>query len=97
MTKIVKTSIVSGCNLGAVLGLVVALMLDFISGNALGGGWYEAVFHDVGVVFGAQWAEKQWIVYSGIVIVISFITFIGALMGALLGAFVGTIFGGIIE
>lgn len=95
--KIVKASIISGFNLGGVIGLVVALMLDLVSGNALGGGWYEAVYHDVGLVFGPQWAAKKWVVYSCIIAVVGFIGFLGALMGAALGAIVGKILSKMIE
>ena len=97
MRKIVKASIITGCNVGAVVGLVVALMLDLVSGNALGGGWYEAVYHDVGRVFGPQWAEKKWVIYSGIVTVVAFIGLLGALMGAMLGAIVGKMLSKMIE
>ena len=97
MKKIVKISIISGCNFGAVLGVVVALMLDFITGNALGGGWYESVQHDVGMMFGPVWADKQWFIYSGIVVVIALIASIGAIIGAFFGAIVGTVFSGLVK
>lgn len=97
MKKIVKASMVTGFNVGAVVGLVVALMLDLVSGNALGSGWYEAVHHDVGRVFGPHWAAKQWVIYSGIVVVVAFIGLLGALMGAILGAIVGKMLNKMIE
>ncbi len=97
MRKIVKKSIISGCNFGALLGVVVALMLDLVSDNALGGGWYDAVSHDVNLVFGPQWAEKKWVIYSGIVVVVGLIAFIGALLGAMFGAFVGMVFGKVLK
>lgn len=95
MKKILKISIISGCNFGAVLGVVVALMLDFITGNALGGGWYESVQHDVGLIFGPAWAEKQWLIYSGIVAVIALIASIGAIIGAFFGAIIGSVLSGL--
>lgn len=93
MKKILKVSIISGCNFGAVLGVVVALMLDFITGNALGGGgWYESVQHDIALLFGPSWANTPWAVYSGIVIVIALIGAMGAAIGAFFGAIIGTVF-----
>lgn len=97
MKKVVKTALVAGCNFGAVLGVVVALMLDFLTGSSLGGGWYESVQHDVGMVFGLAWAAKEWVVYTGIVVVVALIASIGALLGALFGAIVGKVFSGLIK
>jgi hypothetical protein len=90
---IVKVSLISGCIFGAVLGITISLMLDFMAGNSLGGGWYESVRHDIGLLFGAQWAERQWFIYSGIVIVIAMISIIGALIGAFFGLIVGKVLG----
>lgn len=91
MRSIVKVSIFSGMILGAVLGITVSLLLDFMTGGALGGGWYEAVRHDMGSLLGSQWTEKQWLIYSGIVIVIAIISILGAMIGALFGFIVGKI------
>ncbi len=91
MEPVVKISLISGSIFGAVLGLTIALMLDFMTGGALGGGWYESVRHDIGLMLGTQWAEKQWFVYSGIVVVIAIISIIGALIGAFFGAIVGKV------
>ena len=92
MNRIIKISMLSGANAGAILGVVIALMLDFMTDNALGGGWRESVQHDIGLLFGAQWAEKLWLVYTGVVVVIGMITAIGAILGAIMGALVGAIF-----
>ncbi len=92
MKPIVKISLISGCIFGAVLGITVALLLDFMTGGVLGGGWYEAVRHDIGLIFGDQWADRQWFVYSGIVIVIAMISTIGAIIGAFFGVIVGKVF-----
>ncbi|GAB4536160.1 MAG: hypothetical protein Fur0020_04000 [Thermodesulfovibrionia bacterium] len=89
--SIVKVSTLSGLILGAVLGITVSLLLDFMTGSAVGGGWYEAVRHDISRLIGSQWAERQWFVYSGIVIVIGMISVMGAMMGALFGFIVGKI------
>lgn len=97
MKKVVKIAMVSGCNFGAVLGVVVALMLDFLTGSTLGGGWYESVQHDVGMMFGLDWAAREWVVYSGIVVVVAVIAAIGALLGALFGAIVGKVICGLIK
>jgi len=90
---IVKISLISGSIFGAVLGITVSLMLDFMTGNSLGGGWYESVRHDVSLILGSQWAGRQWFIYSGIVIVIAMISIIGALIGAFFGLIVGKVLG----
>jgi hypothetical protein len=91
VNQIVKVSLISGAIFGAIVGLTVSLMLDLMTGGAVGGGWYESVRHDIGQMFGAQWAERQWLIYSGIVIVITMISVTGALIGAFFGAIVGKI------
>jgi predicted membrane protein len=89
MKPVVKVSLLAGCIFGAVVGIAVALSIDFMTGEALGGGWYESVKHDVGLYFGPDWAEKSWAIYSGVVIVIIGIGVIGALIGAFFGAVTG--------
>jgi hypothetical protein len=87
--KIFKLSVVVGCNFGAVLGILVALMINFLGDGSFGGGWYEAVEYDLRRWFGPDLAAISWVVYSGIVLVIVMISAIGALLGAFFGAVVG--------
>ncbi len=90
MSKIFKLSVLVGCNFGAILGILVSLMLNFVSGGS-GGGWYEAVEHDLGLWFGPEWAAIPGVVYTGIVLVIVLLSAIGALLGAFFGAVVGKV------
>ena len=92
MKPIVRTSLLSGCIFGAVLGLTVSLALDFMMNSASDGGWYESVQHDVTLILGQEWAVKTWFIYFGVVIVIGFITIIGGALGAVCGAVIGKFF-----
>ena len=89
MKSIVKISLLTGCIFGAILGVAIALSLDFMGGGSFSGGWYAAVQHDVGSWFGAEYAAKPWIVYSGVFIVIALIGIIGAIFGSIAGLIVG--------
>ena len=92
MKSTVKISLLAGCIFGAVLGIAIALSLDFMMGGGAGslnGGWYEAVQHDVGSWFGEEYALKTWVVYSGVFVVIALIGIIGALFGTIAGLIVG--------
>jgi len=90
MKSIVKITLLVGCIFGAILGIAMALSLDFMmSGESLGGGWYEAVQHDVGSWFGEEYAAQKWVVYAGVVAVIALIGIIGALFGTVAGLIVG--------
>lgn len=92
MKPVVKISILAGAIFGFVLGITVALSIDFMMSSAAEGGWYESVRHDVGLFFGADWAEKRWLIYSGIVIVVGGIGVIGGMIGAFFGAITGKFF-----
>ena len=90
MKSIVKMSLLVGCIFGAILGIAMALSLDFMmGGGSFSGGWYEAVQHDVGSWFGEEYARNTWVVYTGVVAVIALIGIIGALFGTIAGLIVG--------
>ena len=92
MKSIVKISLVVGCIFCAILGIAMALSLDFMMGGGVGsssGGWYEAVQHDVGSWFGEEYAIKTWVVYTGVFVVIALIGIIGAIFGTIAGLIVG--------
>lgn len=63
----------------------MSLGMDLILGNALGGGWREAVAHDLGALTGATFGNNSFVVLAGVVLIVGFI--------AALGAFIGGIFG----
>ena len=92
MKPVIKVSMLAGCIFGAVIGIGVTLSIDFMMGDSLGGGWYESVKHDMNLLFGPDWAGKDWAVYSGIVIVVIGIGIIGAVIGAVFGAIIGKFF-----
>lgn len=84
-----KISLLTGCIFGAILGVAIALSLDFMGGGSFSGGWYEAVQHDVGSWFGAKYAAIKWVVYTGVFVVIALIGIIGAVFGTVAGLIVG--------
>jgi hypothetical protein len=92
MKRVVKSLIIAGCIFGAVTGLAVSLSIDFMMGDALGGGWYESVKHDIDLWFGPVWAAKDWVIYISIVILIGVIGIIGGLIGSVFGAIAGKFF-----
>jgi len=92
MKPVVKTTLLAGAIFGMVLGVSVALSIDFMMGGGTEGGWYESVKHDAGLVLGPDWTERNWFIYSGIVIIIGGIGVIGGIIGAAFGAIIGKFF-----
>jgi hypothetical protein len=92
MKPFIKTTLLAGAIFGVVLGVSVALSIDFMMAGASEGGWYESVKHDVNLSFGPDWAEKKWFIYSGIAAVIAAIGLIGGMIGAAFGAIIGKFF-----
>lgn len=84
-----KISLLTGCVFGAILGVAIALSLDFMGGGSFNSGWYEAVQHDIGSWFGTEYASTTWIVYTGVFAVIALIGIIGGVFGSIAGLIVG--------
>jgi hypothetical protein len=91
MKPVVKTTLFAGAIFGLVMGISVAITMDFMMGGAEGG-WYESVKHDANLFLGPDWAERDWFIYSGIVVIVAGIGVIGGIMGAAFGAIVGKFF-----
>lgn len=91
MKPVVKITVLTGAIFGVVMGVAVALSIDFMM-TADEGGWYESVKHDAGLFLGPDWAERSWFIYSGIVVIIGGIGAIGGIIGAAFGAITGKFF-----
>ncbi len=91
MKPVVKRTLLAGAIFGVVMGVSVALSIDFMMSGSEGG-WYESVKHDASLFLGPAWAERDWFIYSGIVVIIGGIGVIGGIMGAAFGAIIGKFF-----
>jgi len=91
MKLVVKRTLLTGAIFGFVMGVLVALSMDFMMSGSEGG-WYESVKHDAGLFLGPDWAEMDWFIYSGIVVIIGGIGVIGGIIGAAFGAMIGKFF-----
>ncbi len=76
-----KKAFYIGLVFGAVLGITVALSMDFLLGKSLGGGWTEAVANDLNKLFDANLPQNHIIVIAGVVFVIGVIGAFGAFIG----------------
>lgn len=81
-----------GAACGALLGIVIALSMDMFLGSALGGGWRQAVAHDLGALTGKTFGLNSFMVIAGVVIVIGFIGGFGAVVGGIFGVMVARLF-----
>lgn len=73
---------------GGIMGLVVSLSMDLLLGNSLGGGWKDAVAHDLSSLLGYTVSRESIIVLFGVIVVIGFVSAFGALIGGIFGVFV---------
>ena len=92
MKPVVKRTLLAGAIFGLVMGVSVALSMDFMMGGGAEGGWYESVKHDTNLFLGPDWAERDWFIYSGIVVIVAGIGVIGGIIGAAFGAIIGKFF-----
>ncbi len=86
-----------GAIFGGLLGLVISLSMDLILGNALGGGWREAVAHDLGALTGRTFGENSFFVWVGTVLIVGFIAAFGAFIGGIFGVMVSRLFSFLIK
>lgn len=75
------------------MGLIVSLSMDILLGSALGGGWKDAVAHDLSSLLGYSVSRESIIVIIGVIVVIGFISAFGALIGGIFGVFVARLLG----
>jgi hypothetical protein len=84
----VKKGFFIGAVCGGVLGVIICLSMDLVLGEALGGGWREAVAHDLGAIFGSTFDRNSFAVLFGVFVVIGFVAAFGALIGGVFGVMV---------
>lgn len=77
-----------GAVCGGVLGIIICLSMDLVLGGALGGGWREAVAHDLGAIFGSTFDQNSFVVLLGVFVVIGFVAAFGAVVGGVFGVMV---------
>ncbi|HET6514056.1 MAG TPA: hypothetical protein VFG09_02770 [Thermodesulfovibrionales bacterium] len=78
-----------GAVVGGILGIAVALSMDLLLGGAVGGGWREAVAHDLGSLFGRPFGQNSFFVIIGVVFVLGIIGAFGAFVGGIFGLMIG--------
>ena len=81
-----------GAVCGALLGVIISLSMDLVLGEALGGGWREAVAHDLGALFGTTFDNNSFFVLLGVFVVVGFIAAFGALVGGIFGVMITRLF-----
>jgi len=86
-----KKVFIIGCVGGGILGLTVALSMDFFLGGAVGNGWREAVAHDLGALFGEQFGRNSFPVISGVVVIVGFIGAVGSFFGGIFSVMIATL------
>ncbi|HXX58854.1 MAG TPA: hypothetical protein VEI96_12700 [Thermodesulfovibrionales bacterium] len=87
-----KKVFIIGCIAGGILGVTVALSMDFFLGGAIGSGWRDAVAHDLGALFGRQFGKNSLPVITGVVVVVGFIGAVGSFLGGIFGVMIATLF-----
>ncbi len=81
-----------GAFCGGALGVIISFSMDLVLGDALGGGWREAVAHDLGALFGTTFGNNSFIVLLGVVAIVGFIASFGALVGGIFGVMIARLF-----
>lgn len=74
-----------GAIFGGLLGIVISFSMDLVLGDVLGGGWREAVAHDLGALTGRAFGNNSFFVIVGVVLIVSFIAAFGAITGGMFG------------
>lgn len=87
-----KKAVVVGMIIGAMTGILIALSMDLLLGDSLGGGWKEAMAKDLNRLFKTALPPDHVVVYLGVFVVISIIGLFGAFFGAFFGLIAGQIF-----
>lgn len=87
-----KKAFYIGVILGGILGVVVALSMDLLLGESLGGGWREAVANDLNRTFQSHFSQNNILVIIGTILVISLIGGFGAIIGGICSVIIARFF-----
>jgi len=82
----------AGLIFGGIVGIIVALSMDYLLGKSLGGGWSEAVATDLNRLFNAGMSQQNIIVILGVLVVIGIIGAFGAFIGGVSFVFIASLF-----
>ncbi len=77
---------------GFIVGVIVALTMDIAFKDALGGGWADAVSHDLTALLGRPVSPGSFIVIIGAVLLIGIVGLFGAFIGGAVGVFLYRLF-----
>lgn len=81
-----------GLIFGGILGITVALSMDYLLGKSFGGGWSEAVANDLNRLFNLTLSHHSVIVILGVIIVIGIIGAFGAFIGGVSFVLIANLF-----
>ncbi|HEX8949840.1 MAG TPA: hypothetical protein VF790_12795 [Dissulfurispiraceae bacterium] len=87
-----KRAFYIGLIAGGLLGIVVALSMDLLLGKSLGGGWSEAVAHDLNHLLNTNMPQTHIVVIIGVVIVVGIIGAFGAFLGGIVSVMIARLF-----
>jgi hypothetical protein len=76
-----KKAFYIGAVAGGLLGIIISLSMDLLLGKTLGGGWSEAVAHDLNSLFKTNLPQDHLIVILGVIVVIGIIASFGSFIG----------------
>jgi hypothetical protein len=76
-----KRLVIGGAIVGAVLTLVFSLLMDVLYSDVLQGTWRDAIVHDLERFFSISLAPSSPAVYLLLVVILLFLSGIGAVIG----------------
>ncbi len=87
-----KKAFYIGAAVGGLLGIIIALSMDLLLGNAVGGGWSEAVAHDLNYYFKLNLPGNHVLVILGVFVVIGIIAAFGSFIGGVFSIMIARLF-----
>lgn len=76
-----KKAFYVGAVVGGILGVIVALSMDVLLGESIGGGWSNAVAHDLNQLFKSDLSNNHIIVIAGVIVIVGLIGLFGSFVG----------------
>lgn len=87
-----KKAFYVGIIAGGLLGVAIALSMDLLLGESLGGGWSEAVANDLNRLFNANFSNTHFLVIIGVIFVVGIIGAFGAFVGGICSVMIARLF-----
>ncbi len=81
-----------GLILGFIVGIIVAISMDFLFSDALGGSWSDAVRHDLSLILQTEVSKDSLLVILGVIFVVSIVGVFGAIAGGIVAFFLSRFF-----